>query len=90
MWIDFQAKASESTKFFGDIEFLLKPIGFRKHWAKGLDYTDPRFVIEQYPKSPDFLTIVEEFDPKGKFRNKSGSQWFLEMSEHSRNPDSER
>jgi len=85
MWIDFQAKASESTSFFEDIEVILKPIGFRKHWAKGLDYTDPKFVIDQFPKSPEFLTIVDEFDPTGKFQNESGKKWFLEMSEHSRN-----
>jgi len=85
MWIGFQAKASECTSFFEDIEVILKPIGFRKHWTKGFDYTDPKFVIDQCPKSPEFLTIVDEFDPTGKFRNESGTKWFLEMSEHSRN-----
>ena len=36
MWIYFQAKSDVSRALFGDIEEVLKPIGFRKHWGMPL------------------------------------------------------
>lgn len=79
MWIDFQAKASVSREFFNDIEAVLKPIGFRKHWAKGMDNTNPEYVARQFPQMSQFLKLMKEFDPDGKFRNTQGEGWFQMM-----------
>jgi hypothetical protein len=79
MWIDFQAKADVSRAFFDDIESVLKPIGFRKHWAKGMDNTDPGYVIEQFPRVREFVDLMKSFDPAGKFRNTQGESWFEMM-----------
>ena len=79
MWIDFQAKAADSTTFFHDIESVLKPIGFRKHWAKGLGNTDPEYVVTQFPKMNKFIDLMSELDPEGKFRNIEGESWYQEM-----------
>lgn len=81
MWIDFQAKAADSSAFFATIEAVLKPIGFRKHWAKGLGNTDPSYVITQFPMMGKFVKLMEELDPEGKFRNVEGELWYQEMSE---------
>lgn len=75
MWIDFQAKAAVAKDFFETIEHKLKPIGFRKHWAKGLDNTDPEYVVKQFPMVPDFMELLNKIDPHGKFRNKQGDSW---------------
>lgn len=81
MWIDFQAKADVSKAFFDDIESKLKPIGFRKHWAKGMDNTDPYYVVEQFPRIAEFVNLMKEFDPQGKFRNTQGESWFKVMDD---------
>jgi hypothetical protein len=79
MWIDFQAKADVSREFFGEVEALLKPIGFRKHWAKGMDNTSPEYVATQFPELRKFLSLMKEFDPNGKFRNTQSEGWFQIM-----------
>lgn len=76
MWIDFQAKARVSRDFFDEMEQLLKPIGFRKHWAKGMDNSDPEYVSQQFPQIKKFLNLMKDFDPKGKFRNTQGMSWY--------------
>ena len=76
MWIDFQAKADISRAFFDEIEAVLKPIGFRKHWAKGMDNTSPGYVVQQFPLIGTFLQLMKDFDPDGKFRNTQGESWF--------------
>ena len=82
MWIDFQAKAGKVSKdFFHEIEELLKPIGFRKHWAKGLGNTNPKYVVNEFPMIGEFMKIVKEYDPDGKFRNIEGEIWYQEISE---------
>ena len=81
MWIDFQAKAADSSAFFKDIETVLKPIGFRKHWAKGLGNTDPSYVVTQFPKMKDFVKLMGELDREGKFRNVEGEQWYQDMKD---------
>lgn len=81
MWIDFQAKADVSKTFFDDIESKLKPLGFRKHWAKGLDMTDPKYVVEQFPRMAEFVNLMKSFDPAGKFRNTQGESWFTSMDD---------
>jgi len=79
MWIDFQAKANVSREFFGAVETLLKPIGFRKHWAKGMDNTNPEYVLSQFPDVKKFLSLMKEVDPGGKFRNTQSEGWFRMM-----------
>ena len=79
MWIDFQAKADVSKEFFDDIESCLKPIGFRKHWAKGLDNTDPTYLVDQMPRIAEFIQLMRRYDPEGKFRNAQGTLWFKTM-----------
>jgi len=81
MWIDFQAKANVSKEFFDEIESILRPIGFRKHWAKGMDNTDPNYVVEQFPRVTDFVQLMKSFDPMGKFRNTQGESWFKVMDD---------
>jgi len=75
MWIDFQAKAGDNWKFFGQMEDLFAPIGYRKHWAKGMDHTNPQYIMQQYPMLSEFLALVEEHDPNGKFRNDHVELW---------------
>lgn len=79
MWIDFQAKADVSKEFFGAMEETLKHIGFRKHWAKGLENTDPAYVVDKFSRIADFVELMKEFDPEGKFRNKQGEEWYRQM-----------
>lgn len=80
MWIDFQAKADISRDFFGDIESVLKPIGFRMNWAKGMDNTDPHYVVEEFPRDAKlFAKLMKEFDPNGTLRNTQGESWFKVM-----------
>jgi D-arabinono-1,4-lactone oxidase. len=81
MWIDFQAKAEDSNQFFGEMEKLLKPVGFRKHWAKGLAYTDPHYVVNQFPNINTFINLMGQIDPDGKFRNKQGDVWYQQISQ---------
>ena len=81
MWIDFQAKADVSKEFFGEMEEALKPIGFRNHWAKGLENTDPSYVVNQFDRIGEFLELMRDFDPTGKFRNAQGEEWYQEMVE---------
>jgi len=80
MWIDFQAKYKDSTTFFPKIETHLKTYGFRKHWAKGLGQTEPDQILEQFPRIPEFIKIMEQMDPDGKFQNKQATEWFKKMS----------
>jgi len=81
MWIDFQAKADVSKEFFGAMEEVLRPIGFRKHWAKGLENTDPAYVINQFSRIDEFVELMNKFDAAGKFRNKQGEEWYQQMTQ---------
>ena len=79
MWIDFQAKADVSKEFFDSVENIFRPIGFRKHWAKGMDNTDPAYVATQFPRVGEFIKLMKSFDPEGKFRNTQAESWFSVM-----------
>ena len=59
----------------------MKPIGFRKHWAKGMDNTDPLYVVKQFPRIKEFVSLMKSFDPSGKFRNTQGESWFKVMDD---------
>lgn len=50
------------------IEEQLSPFNAKPHWAK-LFTMQPKVLQSRYEKLADFKQIVEEFDPKGKFRN---------------------
>ena len=48
-------------------------------WAKGMDHTDPKYILDQSPKIIDFLhDLIDEFGPGEKFRNEYMSFWFSE------------
>lgn len=58
----------EVQKILPMIEAQLAPFNPRPHWAKL--YTIPADRLDsQYGKLPDFLTLVKQYDPNGKFRN---------------------
>jgi alditol oxidase len=51
------------------IEAKLAPFGARPHWAKV--FTMKTSQLEPlYPRLKDFRALAQEFDPKGKFRNR--------------------
>ena len=51
------------------IEAKLKPFEARPHWAKVFTM-QPALIRSHYTKLPDYLDIVRQYDPKGKFINK--------------------
>jgi len=51
------------------IEAELAPLGGRPHWGKL--FTLSAWQLDAlYPKLPDFRTLLREYDPEGKFRNR--------------------
>ncbi|MCY7351954.1 MAG: FAD-binding protein [Cytophagaceae bacterium] len=50
------------------IEKELAPFGVRPHWGKLFTVT-PAQLAKRYERLPDFRKLVQQFDPKGKFRN---------------------
>jgi xylitol oxidase len=50
------------------IEDELAPFGARPHWGK-LFTLPPARLQSLYPKLPDFLKLLERYDPHAKFRN---------------------
>jgi len=81
MWIDFQAKSDVSAEFFGEMQDLLSPFGFRKHWAKGMDHSKLDYLLQQFPKLTDWMLLVHKMDPDGKFRNDHFKVWFKKTTE---------
>ncbi len=49
-------------------ERQLAPFGARPHWGK-IFTTPPETLREQYERLPDFLRLMDHYDPAGKFRN---------------------
>ncbi len=58
----------EVLKLLPMIEAELSPFGVRPHWGK-LFTVHPRTLLSRYEKYSDFLKLLKEYDPKGKFRN---------------------
>jgi alditol oxidase len=58
----------EVLKLLPIIEAELMPFGVRPHWGK-LFSIDPKLLKTRYEKYPDFMALIKEYDPKGKFRN---------------------
>jgi alditol oxidase len=50
------------------VERQLAPFGARPHWGK-IFTTPPETLREQYERLPDFLHLMDYYDPAGKFRN---------------------
>jgi len=50
------------------IERELAPFDVRPHWGK-LFTIDPKVLQSCYERFDDFLKLIKEFDPQGKFRN---------------------
>jgi alditol oxidase len=51
------------------IEAKLAPFVARPHWAKVFTMNTNQ-IAPLYPRMQDFRALVQEFDPKGKFRNR--------------------
>ena len=81
MWIDFQAKADVSREFFDEMQSMLHPFGFRKHWAKGMatSHDEVVYLAGQFPRASEFVGLMKAFDPRGKFRNAQAEAWFRVM-----------
>jgi D-arabinono-1,4-lactone oxidase len=62
---------SRQGGFYDQFWKLLKPLGFRLHWGKGLpEYDYPgwaQYFRQQWPKLNDFLALREQMDPQGLF-----------------------
>jgi xylitol oxidase len=50
------------------IEEALLPLGARPHWGK-VFAADARALSECYPRTGDFVRLMDTYDPAGKFRN---------------------
>jgi len=50
------------------VERQLAPLRARPHWGKVFT-TSPQALRESYPRLPDFLRLMAQRDPAGKFRN---------------------
>jgi xylitol oxidase len=51
-----------------ELEAAIRPFGARPHWGKVFTATAAD-IAPLYPRSGDFLALVERLDPTGKFRN---------------------
>jgi len=58
----------EVQKILPLIEAQLAPFTPRPHWAK-LFTLKPSDLRAAYPKFADFKSLVQQYDPKGKFHN---------------------
>jgi xylitol oxidase len=59
---------AEVSKLIPVIESELQPYQVKPHWGK-LFSMKPGMIHERYEKFPDFLKLVKQYDPEGKFRN---------------------
>jgi len=50
------------------IERQLAPFGARPHWGK-IFTTPPEALRDRYERLPDFVCLMDRYDPAGKFRN---------------------
>jgi xylitol oxidase len=50
------------------LEAALAPFDPRPHWGK-LSAMAPEAIRARYPRLPDFVGLVDRFDPDGTFRN---------------------
>ncbi|MDP9294138.1 MAG: FAD-binding protein, partial [Actinomycetota bacterium] len=52
-----------------EVEAALAPLAARPHWGKAF-LADAATVAPLYGRLPDFVGLVERFDPRGAFRNR--------------------
>jgi xylitol oxidase len=58
----------EVNEFLPKIEEKLAPFNVKPHWGK-LFTLDPKVLQSRYERLNDFKNLVNQYDPKGKFRN---------------------
>jgi len=58
----------EVMKLLSMIEATLAPFQYRPHWGK-LFTIAPKDLHSRYEKYGDFMNLIKEYDPTGKFRN---------------------
>jgi alditol oxidase len=58
----------EVMKLITMIEAELAPFQYRPHWGKLFSIT-PKDLHSRYEKYDDFMKLIKEYDPTGKFRN---------------------
>jgi alditol oxidase len=63
------------TPVLAAIEDQLAPFEARPHWGK-LFGTSPAAVSKLYERLPDFQRLLDEYDPRGKFRNELVDTYF--------------
>jgi xylitol oxidase len=51
-----------------DLEKMFMSYGARPHWGK-IFTMPPDYLASQYVRIHDFRELLQEYDPKGKFRN---------------------
>jgi xylitol oxidase len=61
-------KQPEVERLLPEIEAALSPFHARPHWGKLFDMKASA-LAKLYPKLPEFLSLVKEFDPDFRFRN---------------------
>jgi len=64
----WKPETTEVTALLPLIEERLAPFGARPHWAK-LFTMPPARLRQLYPQLPEFQTLLNHYDPHGKFRN---------------------
>ncbi|HYM57471.1 MAG TPA: D-arabinono-1,4-lactone oxidase [Solirubrobacteraceae bacterium] len=52
-----------------EVEAALAPLAARPHWGKAF-LAEAATVAPHYERLPDFVGLVERFDPRGAFRNR--------------------
>jgi xylitol oxidase len=58
----------EVNDFLPKVEEKLSPFNFKPHWGK-LFTLAPKVLQSRYERLNDFKNLVNQYDPKGKFRN---------------------
>jgi alditol oxidase len=64
----WKPETPEVTAILPLIEEKLAPFEARPHWAK-LFSVPPATLKSRYPKHDEFIALLNQYDPKGKFRN---------------------
>lgn len=64
-WVADVARVSRAV---AALEEQLAPLAARPHWGKFFG-TGPETVRGLYPRLPDFVALLGDYDPTGKFRN---------------------
>jgi alditol oxidase len=63
------------TSVLGPLEEVLEPFAPRPHWGK-LSAMGGERLATRYERYHDFRALMERYDPRGVFRNKTLNTWF--------------